>query len=506
MNFYKSACCLFIVCLLSSCIATKNKGYTFNQKYSAAQAKEDIVVLQQIYQANHPSLYWYTPKDTIDKYFAKAINNINDSITETQLKNTIAFILAKIKCGHTSVRYSTQFLATAPKYAFPQFPLSIKTWQDSMVVLGYYNKTDSALKPGTIITKINQQPAKEILDNMFHYLCSDGEANNFKSQSLSNNFPAWYRNIYGIDSTYIIDYLDSNKIEKSITIKAYKPTYTKVDSSKKTMDSLKIVLENLKKNEPSKKQKKEAKTLRIRNMVIDTSTNTAFIRLTTFTHKGLRRFINKSFKEIDKKMVQNVVFDIRENGGGRVNNAIHLLQYLKDSAFKISDSTYAINRKLQGKKHIKHWLQYWLMMNLFSHKKADGYYHNTVFENKYYQPFKKHHFNKKIYIVQGGFSFSAATIFSSFLKGQNNVTIVGEESGGAFYGNSAMNIPDIILPNSKLKVRLPLYRYIMNKERPKGRGVMPDITVEPSSQAIRNKKDLKLEKVIQLIKENKQNF
>ena len=60
---------------------------------------------------------------------------------------------------------------------------------------------------------------------------------------------------------------------------------------------------------------------------------------------------------------------------------------------------------------------------------------------------------------------------------QKNVTLIGEETGGGYYGNSAMMIPNIKLPNSGLQCRLPLYRLVMDKTRPKGNGIMPDIFV-----------------------------
>ena len=157
MNFKPLFNVIIITILLSSCVATKNKNYTFNQKYAATKVKDDIVLLQKILQANHPSLYWYTPKDSIDYFFAKTLAGITDSLTEIQAKNKIAAIISKIKCGHTSVKYSKQFVALADKNKYPQFPLSIKTWKDSLIVLGYYNKEDSLSKRGTIITAIIQQ-------------------------------------------------------------------------------------------------------------------------------------------------------------------------------------------------------------------------------------------------------------------------------------------------------------------------------------------------------------
>ena len=179
--FYLSPYCV-------SCVATKNKHYTFNQKYAAPVVREDILLLKKILEANHPSLYWYTTKDSLDYYFAKTLASITDSLTETQAKNKIAQVISNIKCGHTSVRFSKQFTDLAEKHRYPQFPLSIKTFKDSMVVLGRYNLEDSVLKRGTVITSINSKKPREILDSLFQFISTDGDAINFKSQVLSNNF------------------------------------------------------------------------------------------------------------------------------------------------------------------------------------------------------------------------------------------------------------------------------------------------------------------------------
>ncbi len=405
-------------------------------------------------------------------------------------------IVNKIKCGHTSVRFSQQFTALSDKHRYPQFPLAIKTWGDNMVVLGRYNIEDSVLKPGTVLTSINGRKNKEIIETMFQYVSTDGNSNNHKSQVLSNNFTAWYKTIFGIDSVLQIGYIDSTLQEQFINIKAYTP---KIDTTKKKTDSTKTIVKSVPKK-PSKKQVTAAKILGYRSMNIDTSLNTAFIRLTTFSKGNLRRFFRQSFKTIHEKQIKNLVIDLRENGGGSVETSTLLTRYLKDTSYKIGDTVVAINRKFQHKKNIQNWLQYWLLMHFDGRKMKDGLIHNRSCETRYFKPKKRHHFNGNIFIVQGGYTFSAATMFASSLKGQKNVTIVGEESGGGFYGNTAMRLPTIVLPNTKLKVGLPMYRLVMNKNRPKGRGIIPDIEVPPSSNAIKKGIDIKMQTVRDLIK------
>ena len=119
-----------------------------------------------------------------------------------------------------------------------------------------------------------------------------------------------------------------------------------------------------------------------------------------------------------------------------------------------------------------------------------------------FKPYAKRHYNGQVYIMTGGFTFSASTLFINPLKGQKNVTVVGEETGGGAYGNSAVNVPDIKLPNTNVRVRLPLYRLVANKDLPhNGHGILPDIYVPPTSWHLARRVDPKMMKVYELVKE-----
>jgi C-terminal processing protease CtpA/Prc len=191
---------------------------------------------------------------------------------------------------------------------------------------------------------------------------------------------------------------------------------------------------------------------------------------------------------------------VRDNTGGRLVNSTYLTKYFVDKPFKTGDTIAAVTNNIRYKKYMPQAYSLWLPMHLFSKKKTDGRYHKQDEERKITKPATTNHFDGNIYVLQGGLSFSAATLFTSTLKGQKNVTIVGEESGGGYYGNSAMYLPTIILPNSKLRVILPLYRLVINSSRQQnGRGVLPDILVLPSSNAIQQGKDLKMDTVKAII-------
>ena len=79
---------------------------------------------------------------------------------------------------------------------------------------------------------------------------------------------------------------------------------------------------------------------------------------------------------------------------------------------------------------------------------------------------------------------------------------MGEETGGGWYGNNGIIIPDIVLPNTKIRVRLPLFRLLQfehDKVPQKGTGVIPNIYCGPSLDALIHKVDNKMEAVIKTI-------
>jgi hypothetical protein len=461
-------------------------------KIAPAKLLQDLQTLHKVLEQNHPSMYWYTPKDSMDLHFSRALASVKDSMSAWQFRNVVATYLAQIKCGHTSVHFSPKLTKWYTAFRFPQFPLQLKVWKDSAVVIGNLYAKDSILKRGTIVTSINQLPVSALVDSMYSILSTDGNSINFKSQVLTNNFSSWYKARFGNqDSVYQISYIDSLGNKQTTQIAAYVPPKPKKDSLSKSN----VVSSKTKTPKPAPIKKW--------TLLVDSTANTAFMNLSSFSGKGFRKFIRRSFRTIQNRGVKNLVIDLRSNGGGEIKNSTLLTQYISDHSFKIADSVVAKNRGIR-KIPMSSYLDvmgYALAKVMISKKASDGGFHINRYEKHYYQPFTKNHFDGHVYILQGGFTFSASTLFTSPLIKQKNVTIVGEETGGGYYGNSAILIPNIKLPHSKLLFRLPLYRMVMDKTRPKGGGVIPDVLVEPSSYAIKLGIDNKLEAVKKMIQE-----
>ncbi len=490
---------IFLTLLLLSCTSARIANYQFNQKTAAPQLQQDVVLLKKILETNHPSLYWYTPKDSMDAYFNNVIATIKDSLTEVQFRNKVASVISKIRCGHTAVRFSKNYTKVIEQNRYPAFPLSIKTWGDSMVVLSSLFPWDTIFKRGVIITSINNKTNKQLLDSMFQLVSTDGYSDNFKSQVFSSNFPAWYKLAFGVDSVYTVGLIDSLGNHQSVTIKNF-TLKKEVVKSKRDTGKIQLLPPPIITEKPSRHYVKKQQLLTKRSLNIDNATQTAYLRVATFSNGKLRSFFRRSLKTIHHQSIKNVIIDLRENTGGKLNSSTLLTKYFTNKPFKTGDTIAAITKRIYYKKYMPQAYPFWFAMQTFSGKKEDGRYHKRKEETHYYKPKQTNHFEGNIYLLQGGYTFSAATLFVTNLKGQKNVTVVGEETGGGYYGNTALFLPTIVLPNSKLRVVLPLARLVVDSTRLKnGHGIMPDVFIPPLSTAIKNGVDFKMTVVNEMI-------
>ncbi|MBP6024533.1 S41 family peptidase [Ferruginibacter sp.] len=486
---------LVVIVVLSGC-SVSQKNYTPAKKYPKEKLQEDYVLLKNILQKKHPSLYWYTGKDSMNMYFDKYYAAIEDSMTEQQFGwKVIVPLTDKIHCGHTSFGMSKAYNKWVNNKQTPSFPLFMKVWNDTMAITGNINRRDSVLKRGTLVTGLNGLSNAKMIQTLFGYMTEDGYANNVNYLRLSNNFPYYHRNVFGLSTTYSVNYLDSLGKEQTVKISLFNPP-------KDTAKRKRIAPPPVKR---TKSEIKKQQLQNIRSLAVDTTNNTAIITLNTFSTGRLRKFFRQTFRYIRKAGINNIVLDIRSNGGGKINLSTLLTKYVTRIPFKVADSAYAVSRTLYPyTRYIKGKFFNNIALPFLTHKKADGNYHFGIWERKTYEPKNRNHFNGDLYVLINGQTFSAATLFSSAVKGQPGITLVGEEAGGGWYGNNGIMIPDITLPNTHIRVRLPLFRLVQYKHVPKdGRGVMPDIYIGTSYEALLKGYDKKMQVVMEMIKGKK---
>jgi hypothetical protein len=482
---------LFSLPLFFSCSVSKN--YNPDKKYSKEVLQEDYTLLRNILEKKHPALYWYTSKDSMDYYFDRGYKSITDSMTELQFGwQILAPLTANIHCGHTSFSMSKGWEHFIKNKTIPSFPLFLKIWKDTMMVIGNMNHKNRLIQNGSFITSINGMKNADLINYMFHFLVEDGYSENVNYIRLSVDFPYFHRNIFGLYKKYQVDYTDSNGIEKKTLIPYYAP---EADTVKKQKKERKIY---------ERKRTRQERLQDIRSLQYDSLF--ALMTVNSFSKGHLKNFFRRSFRQMRKNKTKNLVIDIRANGGGDIIKSVFLTKYLRDKSFKVADTACAISNTLKPyTRHISSGFFNNIGLFFVTHKEKDGKYHFGYWERHRFYPKRKNHFDGNIFVLTNGFTFSASSLFCNAVKGQKNIKLVGEETGGGWYGNSGIMIPNITLPNTKLRVWLPFFKLVQFGHIPvKGTGVIPDVYVGPNWRDILKGEDSKIDKVKEMIEENRE--
>src|SRR5947209_18946265 len=67
-----------VLLMLVGCVASK--PYNPSKKFSPDDLQADYDLFRASLQDSHSSLYWYTPKDSMDYYFAVGKSKLKDSL------------------------------------------------------------------------------------------------------------------------------------------------------------------------------------------------------------------------------------------------------------------------------------------------------------------------------------------------------------------------------------------------------------------------------------------
>ncbi len=479
------------------------------EKFNSSALQEDLTILKNITTQLSPKL---TDKDRLSIDSLAEIKHKEleeEAFTTLEFGNFLSEINFHTKLDeHASLSITEEVITPLLNHS-DFFPLPIKIISDCMVVI---NSTETELPYGSIIRSINGI----CLDSLLKSFNKNYE-HAYEKRETENQFSITYLIKKGSFEAFQIEY--SSPLEPSINLEK---TMAGID-----FDTYKEVFLNtvypLNKN----------KLHNLINTHYYQEDSTYYLQLNRFTKRGslendFSKFLKSEqkeydirfksiFKEISDLEAKNLIIDLRFNPGGNVTVPGTLFKYIaqekynEDIRVEIQNFDFPnveLIKEIDGREidepdKLEHFVD---RQKKRFEEKNDSVYIHYVIKDKNTRP-SRHAFKGQVYLLVGGRSASASSYFAALFKSTNRGTIVGEEMGGSCRSLTAGHFLTYQLPNSKIEVRMPLMvvsfsdQLYQNIEMDK---IIPDLIFDEneSYNYFLETKDIEIEKVLELIREN----
>lgn len=520
----------FVLVVITSCTSVK----TYNAQITALHSVEDLRAdVDKVYfqlKKNHPRLYQYTPKEVLDFKFDSLKTTINKPIDSRNFYKKLAPVVAHVRQGHISVgsadkHYTSKELKALKKRKFQFYDLDFD-YIDNKLWVTHTRGQDSTII-GSEVVKIEDESVNDLIRIYKTRFSSDGYNKTLQNRYIGKVFSTLYYKDKGfVDSLHI-----TFKSKDSLFTKTFKRVEKEEKKDSIANDSLKVE----KKPELTKLEKKQKKIVAkdkrkfnkthgfiskdkgyTRNFkFLEADSSIAYMKIASFSNGNYKTFYEESFAKIDSTKTQHLIIDLRDNGGGRISEIDKLYSYLTDKKYRLIEES-EVNSRLPFFKYLMSNSSPNLLKvatviaspvivvhNLVKTKKRDGklYYNLRFTKEKDSNPLN---YKGNLYVLINGNSFSASSLLSTNLQATNRATFVGEETGGAYNGCVAGIYKIYELPTSKIKIRIGLMQIeTAYKQEPDGYGIIPDVEILQTIDAIKAKKDLEVDWVINHVNQKK---
>ncbi len=451
-------------------------------RFSADELRADFAVLRSSLEEGHGGIYRYSTKAQMDSVFERAEQAIVAPMTELEFYRLLAPVVAALNDGHTGLSGSRELEGTLRDQPI-LLPFKLAFHAGTAYLHRNYSDHPDLAMGGEVVT-LNGDSMDAVVSRLFSILPSDGRVETSKYRRLESTsaFGDLYSRAFGITTSFELSYRSPH----DGTIQSLSVDGITAAGLTRRFESRYAEVARAERNRPPVE-------LTYRDGIPILTVRTFGGR--TISNAGIDypAFLQSTFQELADSNSQNLIIDVRNNGGGSD-------EYGKLLAAYLIDETFDYYRYLEVNSDSFAFLEYSGMSNgdLPRHRfranergKFDFLGHPNLGPQQPLEP----NFRGDVYVLINGASFSATGEFTSVVHHHRRATFVGEECGAGYYGNTSGMMVGVTLPNSGINVRIPLVRYTMavSGYEPADRGLIPEHHVEPAIEDLIAGRDTVLE-------------
>lgn len=477
---------LFCLCLITQLFYCRSTVTA--QSLTAAEAREDIEFLKRRLDQFHPAVGFYTPKERYERLYDSLFNGLTDKMGYLPFYRHLSPLVNSLKDGHTNLNHRRSFIDKHTRY-FPFYIRSI----GSDYYITHNVSADTSLRRGTQLLRIDGRPVADIHRELMETDRSGSDGDNLTGRrqwslyQFADYYAAWFGSADSLTLSFRLpnDTLIQRKRIACVTLHQFRSTFQKrYRNSASSFPNLSL-------------------------QVIDSLSGTAVLHVSSFSglkrndpfQLAYKRRLKRVFRTIHKTGIDNLIVDLKQNGGGMVINSARLLRYWMPNRFTIMQ-----REQMKGAARaelITRWNPFSALQFSMQYKrdKQGGFASRS--HKRWYRPAGKFAYKGNLFFLMNGASFSAATSVLAKSLDAGVGTFVGEACGGAYWGDFAGHFKTVTLPHSRIQVRIPLKKltHAVDLTRANGFTVEPDIDVAPTYEDLLNGHDATLNQTLSLIRQ-----
>jgi hypothetical protein len=393
--------------------------------YSEEVLRTDFAEIKSILINNHPAPYQFSNQEAFEKFYSEELQKINRPMDLGEYFLLAAQLVESIHCGHTWISMPDEYWDNDEARFFPLGMIfsGDKAW----VAISDNN---GPIPQGSQIITINKIPVAEIIESTKPLVNSDAKSKTGKLAAFYHSFPDLFALQYGNRESYEVNFIPPGSTENHLHVLKPVTRKTAWENPTNTLAGMfpgeqDLQLEIL--------QAKKVAVLGIRSFYYYNN------------RQKFYAFIDSVFEQINRWRVQNLILDLRNNGGGDPFCAVRLLSYLETQPAPYFASVYEEYETLA-------------------------------------QPVPvavKNAYNGNLYVLINGGCFSTTGHLCALLKYHARGKFIGEETGGTYECNDSHT--RIATEATKLNLNVARMTYtVAVKGISRETGIMPDYPVEPT--------------------------